>query len=501
MLFNSINFVVFLALVLAIVRAGGLRRRNWLLLIASVTFYALGSWFYHPATVGNPIEQFDYGRLWGTVRFVALLAFNCLVAYWGALKIEGTADPRRRRRWCGACVSMSVGILCFFKYWGFFIDNLNAALHALGWQAAQGPMKIIFPIGISFYTFQAIAYMVDVYRGTTPACRSLRDFLLFKTFFPQLIAGPIERANHLLPQIQQPRRVTHGDIVEGLYLVLWGYVKKCVIADNLALKIHRIYQQSEFTAGDVLLGALGFTFQAYGDFSGYTDIARGVARWFGVRLMQNFDHPYLATSPQDFWRRWHISLGSWLREYLYIPLGGNRKGTFRTWLNLSITMLIGGLWHGAAWNYVVWGIYQGLILSLHRAYVAWRGERRHSHLSRVLCIGGNFFLTMYGMLIFALDGVKAEDGTVLVSSWQQISAATAAIFSFDAGFDFLSKFVRMLPYIGLIFLMELPVFLTKNQWFYVHRRPVVAAAVFLFLFYCLLILGVTGGDQFIYFAF
>jgi alginate O-acetyltransferase complex protein AlgI len=491
MLFNSINFVVFLALVLAIARAGGLRLRNWILLVASITFYALGSWFYYPSTLdpATSLHTFDWRRLGGTVGFVALLTFNCLVAYFGAIKIEGTADPRLRRRWCGACVSVSVTILCFFKYWGFFVDNLHAALHAMGWQPAQAPMKIIFPIGISFYTFQAIAYMVDVYRGTTPACRSLRDFLLFKTFFPQLIAGPIERANHLLPQIQNPRRVTHGDIVEGLYLVLWGYVKKCVIADNLALKIARIYQLSEFTAGDVLLGALGFTFQAYGDFSGYTDIARGVARWFGVRLMQNFNHPYFATSPQDFWRRWHISLGSWLREYLYIPLGGNRKGPFRTWLNLIITMLVGGLWHGAAWNYVLWGVYQGLILSLHRAYVAWRGEHRHSHVSRALCIFGNFFLTMYGMLIFRL------------ASWDQIVAASTAVFGFDAGPDFVVRLLRMLPYIALILLMETPVFLTGNQWFYVHRRPVLVAAVFLFLFYTLLILGVTGGDQFIYFAF
>lgn len=488
MLFNSVNFVVFLAFALALARLGGLRHRNWILLIASIAFYALGSWFYHPPTIDS-IHAMDWGRLWGALGFLALLGFNCLVAYFGGLKIASTTDPVARRRWCGGCVSISVAILCFFKYWGFFLDNLHAGLHAMGWGAAQAPVSFIFPIGISFYTFQAIAYMVDVYRGTTIPCRSLRDFLLFKTFFPQLIAGPIERANNLLPQIQTPRAVTNADIIEGLYLVLWGYVKKCVIADNLAMKITRIYQQGDFTAGDVFLGALGFTFQAYGDFSGYTDIARGVSRWFGVRLMQNFNHPYLATSPQDFWRRWHISLGSWLREYLYIPLGGNRKGSFRTWLNLIITMLIGGLWHGAAWNYVVWGIYQGTILSLHRAYVVWRGEKRHSHLSRTLCIGGNLLLTMYGMLIFRL------------ATWDQICSATTAIFGFDAGADFLPRLIRMLPYIGLILLMELPVFVTKNQWFFVHRRPVLVALVFLALFYCLLILGVTGGDQFIYFAF
>lgn len=488
MLFNSLNFVVFLAIVLAVVRLGGLRFRNWILLLASILFYGIGSFLYHPPTV-DTVDAFDFGRLKWALGFLVLLGFNCLVAYYGGLRIAASQDPRQRRWWCGFCVSISVAILCFFKYWGFFLDNLHAALHAFGWQAAQEPVRLILPIGISFYTFQAIAYMVDVFRGTTLPCRSLRDFLLFKTFFPQLIAGPIERANNLLPQIQKPRTITNADILEGLYLVLWGYVKKCVIADNLALKIARIYDLHSFTGGDVFLGALGFTFQAYGDFSGYTDIARGVARWFGVNLMQNFDHPYYATSPQDFWRRWHISLGSWLREYLYIPLGGNRKGPFRTWLNLVITMLIGGLWHGPAWNYVLWGAYQGFILSMHRAYVAWRGERHHTRWSRVAAIAGNFLLTMYGMLIFRL------------TSWDQICSATGAIFGFNAGPDFFPRLLRMLPYIALILVMETPVFLTKNQWFFVHRRPVIVAAVFLFLFYCLLIMGVTGGDQFIYFAF
>jgi D-alanyl-lipoteichoic acid acyltransferase DltB (MBOAT superfamily) len=481
MFFNSINFLVFLAIVLAVVRIGGLRWRNRLLLAASFIFYGAASWFYCRDKHAN--------SPWLWLLFLALLAFNCMVAYLGGLRIASAANPRQRRLRCSICVSISVALLCFFKYRGFFLDNVHGALAAMGWQAAQQPFEFILPIGISFYTFQAIAYMVDVYRGTTPACQNLRDFLLFKTFFPQLVAGPIERANHLLPQIQTPRRVTNADVIEGLYLVLWGYVKKCVIADNLALKIARIYQQNDFTSGDVLLGALGFTFQAYGDFSGYTDIARGVARWFGVNLMQNFNHPYYATSPQDFWRRWHISLGSWLREYLYIPLGGNRRGKFRTWLNLTITMLIGGLWHGPSWNYVLWGAYQGLILSLHRAYIAWRGERRHSHLSRTLCIAGNFLLTMYGMLIFKL------------TSWDQICAATAGIFDFHAGTDFLPRLIRMLPYIALILIMETPFFITKNEFFYVRRRPIYAAAVFLFLLYCILILGVTGGDQFIYFAF
>ncbi len=466
MLFNSIAFVIFLAIVLLVVRIGGLRLRNWLLLIASIVFYGWWDWHY-----------------------LGLLGFSCATAYYGGLRIADAPTPRSRHAWCSACVTVCVGLLCYFKYRGFFLESATALLTKLGLMSTSRTISFTLPVGISFFTFQAIAYLIDIYRGTTTVCRNLRDFLLFKTFFPQLVAGPIERANNLLPQIQNPRRVTNADVIEGLYLVLWGYCKKAVIADNLALKITSLCNQGQFTAGDAILIAVGFTFQAYGDFSGYTDIARGVARWFGVSLMQNFNFPYFATSPQDFWRRWHISLGSWLREYLYIPLGGNRGTPFRTWLNLMITMLIGGLWHGPSWNYILWGAYQGTILSLHRAYMSWRGPLRHSTLSRVACMGGNFLLTIYGMLIFRL------------ASWDQISAATAAIFHLHIGADFLPRLLRMLPYIGLILLMETPVFVTQNPWFFVRRPPLLAAAVFIFLFYCILILGVTGGDQFIYFAF
>jgi alginate O-acetyltransferase complex protein AlgI len=328
-----------------------------------------------------------------------------------------------------------------------------------------------------------------VYRGGTPACTNLRDFLLFKTFFPQLVAGPIERANNLLPQIRNPRKVTNSDVLEGLYLVLWGFAKKVAIADNLGRKITQAFSTGTLDTGDVIIIAVGFTFQLYGDFSGYTDIARGVARWFGVSLMDNFRFPYFATSPQDFWRRWHISLSTWLREYLYIPLGGNRKGKVRTWINLNITMILGGLWHGASWTFVIWGAYHGLALSLHRAWVAWRGERRHTHLSRTVCIAANFILVVYGMLIFRL------------SSWDQLVEANRALVQWNFSPDFASKFLKMLPYIALILFVETPTFLTNNPWFWVKRRPVVTALVFLALYHIILILGVTDGDQFIYFAF
>ncbi|MCX8090957.1 MAG: MBOAT family protein [Verrucomicrobiae bacterium] len=466
MLFNSLDFVIFLAVVLLAVRVAALRWRTWILLLAGAVFYGWWDW-----------------------RYLGLLGFNCLTAFTGGIRIADARTEREKRFWCGLSVVVCASLLGYFKYRGFFLENLTALLTGLGLMSAARTIEFVLPVGVSFYTFQAIAYLVDVYRGVAPACRNLRDFLLFQTFFPQLVAGPIERTNHLLPQLQQWRRVTPADIVEGLYLVLWGYCKKVVVADNLGLKVNRIFAQDQWTAGDVVLAGVGFTFQAYADFSGYTDIARGVARWFGVTLFENFNFPYYATSPQDFWRRWHMSLGSWLRDYLYIPLGGSRRGPVRTCLNLVITMLVGGLWHGAAWTYVVWGFYQGTILSLHRLYVAWRGERRHSHLSRVACIAGNFLLTAYGMFLFRSQ------------SWEQTCKGTAALFGLELEPQFWGQLLKMLPYCGLVLLVETPIFLTKNPWFYVRRHPLWVAAFFLFLFYLILIMGVTGGDQFIYFAF
>lgn len=466
MLFNSFEFLIFLVLVLLVVRVGGLRLRNWILLAASLVFYGWWDW-----------------------RYLGLLLFNCAVAYGGGIGIASAKTDRGRRTWCGIGVTTCLGLLIYFKYRGFFLENASALLASLGLGSFSGPIHIALPVGISFFTFQAIAYLVDVFRGTTPACWNLRDFLLFKTFFPQLVAGPIERAHHLLPQIQQPQRNTAADIVEGLYLVLWGFCKKVVVADNLGLKVNRIFEQGSFSTADVLLGTIGFAFQIYADFSGYTDIARGVARWFGIRLSENFRFPYFATNPQDFWRRWHITLGVWLREYLYIPLGGNRGGGFRTSLNLFLTMLIGGLWHGAAWNFVLWGAYQGMLLIGHRHWLAWRGPRRHTHFTRIVAIVVMFAFTLYGWLLFRLG------------SLEQIWAATAALGRLDFETDFLFRLSRMLPYIGLVIVVDLISFLSRDPWVFVRRNPVIVALAFLFLFYSILILGISGGSQFIYFAF
>jgi D-alanyl-lipoteichoic acid acyltransferase DltB (MBOAT superfamily) len=273
-------------------------------------------------------------------------------------------------------VSTNLSVLGFFKYFGFFADSFVALLGRLGMDPSPLTLHIILPVGISFYTFQTLSYTVDIYRGEIQPRTNFLDFALYLSFFPQLVAGPIERASRLLPQIEQPRKLTTSQADAGLYLVLWGYFKKLVIADNLAAIVDPGFSAPDSIKGwAVVLLLFGFSVQIYCDFSGYTDIARGIAKLLGFDLMLNFQLPYFALNPQDHWNRWHVSLSSWLRDYLYIPLGGNRKGSFQTYRNLMLTMLIGGLWHGAAWNFVFWGLFHGILLSVHRAYRRWRGPR------------------------------------------------------------------------------------------------------------------------------
>ena len=260
-----------------------------------------------------------------------------------------------------------MGILGFFKYFNFFVDSMGSLMATIGLYPNLPTLRIVLPVGISFFTFQAMSYTIDIYRGKLEPTKSFIDFALFKAFFPQLVAGPIERASNLLPQISSARHVTHEDVLTGLNLVLLGYFKKVAIADSLAPVVENIFSApGGLTSGQLWTGVYAFTFQIYGDFSGYTDIARGIARMLGFKLMINFDAPYLSRNITEFWRRWHISLSSWLRDYLYIALGGNRRGKARTYSNLMTTMLLGGLWHGASWNFVIWGFLHGIYLAGHR---------------------------------------------------------------------------------------------------------------------------------------
>lgn len=344
MLFNSTIYFLFLTLTVLVYWRLNWRRQNIFLLAASYVFYGYWDW-----------------------RFLSLMLASTLVDFYCARAIGRTKDKIKRRSLLTISLLLNFGFLGFFKYFNFFIESAAAGFEQFGVHVPVALLSIVLPPGISFYTFQAVAYIVDVYSGELEPSESLIDYALFISFFPHLIAGPIQRPSHLLPQTQKPRAFDGPMFVDGLYLIASGLFRKVVIADNCALIANAVFD-GQFGSGGwpQLLGVYAFAWQIYGDFSAYSDFARGSAQLLGFHFMVNFRQPYLATSLQDFWRRWHISLSTWLRDYLYIPLGGSRKGEGRTYVNLAATMLLGGLWHGANWTFVVWGAVHGAGLALER---------------------------------------------------------------------------------------------------------------------------------------
>jgi len=384
MLFNSFLFPPFLAVVLALYYVLRLRGQNVMLLVASYVFYACWDW-----------------------RFLGLLILSTCTDWTLANLISRQRDRRTARWYVAASVVVNLTFLGFFKYFNFFVDSLNALLGATGLDPVGLHLRVILPVGISFYTFQSISYIVDVYRGDVEPAGNPIDFALFVAFFPHMVAGPIMHSRALLPQIQQPRHTTLTQVREGAWLMLWGFFKKLVVADNLAPLVNQIFSSAEPSSGAmVLVGVYCFAYQIYCDFSGYTDIARGVAKLLGIELMLNFDQPYLAVNPSDFWRRWHISLSTWLRDYLYIPLGGSRGSRFLTYRNLLLTMLLGGLWHGAAWSFVLWGLYHGALLIGHR-YLTENGWilETHSAAGKYAARIVMFHAVCYGWLLFRAESV------------------------------------------------------------------------------------------------
>jgi alginate O-acetyltransferase complex protein AlgI len=342
MFFNSFTFVVFFSVVYAAYLKLGHRKQNILLLCASYVFYGWWDW-----------------------RFVGLLMLSTVVDFFCAKAME--RFPLRKRRFFIISLLTNFGILGFFKYFNFFADSTRELFSAVGFQLDPFTLNVILPVGISFYTFQTVAYSFDVYRGREKATHDFISFAIYVAYFPQLVAGPIERSVNLLPQIQQERTIVFENVRSGAKLVLFGFFKKIFIADGVAPIVNQCFAADSSYGGlSLLLGVYLFAFQIYGDFSGYTDIARGISRMMGIELCLNFKQPYLASSITEFWHRWHISLSNWLRDYLYIPLGGNRKGLRRTYINLLLTMFLGGLWHGAAWTFVVWGCLHGIFLSIHK---------------------------------------------------------------------------------------------------------------------------------------
>lgn len=336
MLFNSIDFAIFLPIVFIIywfVVQKNLKIQNLFLLLASYLFYGWWDW-----------------------RFLFLLLFSTVVDYTVGVLLLRTDDKIKRKLLLAVSIVLNLGLLGFFKYYNFFVDNFVAAFSFFGREISVSSLRIILPVGISFYTFQTLSYGIDVYRRKLEPTKDFIAFATFVTFFPQLVAGPIERATNLLPQFFKKRVFNYSDSVDGLKQILWGLFKKMVIADNCAEIANYIFNNSSQLSGSSLaLGALFFAFQIYGDFSGYSDIAVGTSKLFGFSLMRNFAYPYFSRNIGEFWRRWHISLSTWFRDYLYIPLGGSRGGKWMSIRNTFIIFIVSGFWHGANWTFVAWG--------------------------------------------------------------------------------------------------------------------------------------------------
>ena len=391
MLFNSFEFLAFLPIVFCCYWFvfKPLRWQNVFVVLASYIFYGWWDW-----------------------RFLLLIAFTTLCSYASGRMME-KGGKRMRKAVCAANVVVNLGVLGVFKYYNFFAASLMGLFASMGVHLDWVTINLVLPIGISFYTFQAISYTIDLYREKIGCCKDIVAFFAFVSFFPQLVAGPIEKASNLLPQFQQPRRFDYGQAVDGMRQMLWGFFKKLVVADGCATVVNPIFANpSGYDGMELLYGAVLFTFQVYGDFSGYSDIAIGCAKLFGIRLMRNFNVPYFSRNMSEFWRRWHISLMSWLRDYVYFPLGGSRCSKAKTIRNVIIVLLVSGLWHGAAWHFVAWGLYHGLLLAAliligstrYRDTVA--EGRMLPNLREIGCMAATFAFTVLGRVLYRCADIK-----------------------------------------------------------------------------------------------
>lgn len=474
MVFNSLQFAWFFVVVYALYRVLPHRGQNWLLLVASYYFYA--AWDY---------------------RFVTLLAASTLVDYSCGRVLGALQDARRRRIVMWLSIGFNLAMLGFFKYFNFFADSFQALFAAIGWQLDYVTIRILLPIGISFYTFVTMSYVIDVYRREIEPESNLVDFAVFVAYFPHLVAGPILRATALLPQIARPRRITAAQIREGLWLMAWGFFQKIFVADNLAPIASHVFAPDTQTAGvNVLLGTYAFAFQIYGDFAGYSNIARGTSKLMGIELIENFRFPYLVTTPQAFWRHWHISLSTWLRDYLYKPLGGNRGTAWQTRRNLLVTMLLGGLWHGAAWTFVLWGLFQGVLLILYRpfepAFAALAAARGAEAAARRFAAWFVMFhLTCYGWLIFRAP------------SFGKLREMTGSLFlNFAPGaVDVTGVLVPLLLYTTPLLAVHLVEARADDVLVVPRLRLGVRYSIYVATLYLILLFGNFGGSDFIYFQF
>ncbi|WP_044398997.1 MBOAT family protein [Lacinutrix sp. Hel_I_90] len=476
MLFNSLLFLGFLPVVFLLywfVFKKTLKIQNLFLLIVSYVFY--GWWDY---------------------RFLSLILFSTLVDFFVAKQLANTEGPKSRKRILAVSLITNLGLLGFFKYYNFFIESWVEGWSAIGVTMQTSTLNIILPVGISFYTFQTLSYTIDVYRKQLQPTSNFIDFSAFVAFFPQLVAGPIERANHLLPQFQSKRTFNLERAKSGLHLIVWGLLKKVVIADSCAIYVNSIFSNYESaSAMTLILGAVYFAFQIYGDFSGYSDMAIGISRLFGFDLMINFNYPYFSRNIGEFWRRWHISLSTWFRDYLYIPLGGSRGSKKRQVLNVFIIFLVSGFWHGANWTFVVWGFLNALYFL---PSLLAKTNRRHTSNIKINNFKSGVIIAFQIMITFVLTCI----------AWVFFRADTVM-----EAFNYLYRITRLnfkIEYLSIDrYAPELVLLLLgfiSVEWFSRFKQePISGKHSLVKLTICILVIFVLGSfsnpQDFIYFQF
>jgi len=476
MLFNTLRFALFFIVVYALYRRLGHRWQNRLLLLASYVFYVFWDW-----------------------RFLSLILLSTFINYYFGLRIDNAPDQRRRKKNLVLCVCLNLAILGFFKYFNFFAENLQALLEIFGLRAGRVTLNIILPLGISFYTFQAMSYPIDIYRRVIRPTKSLPDFALFIAFFPQLVAGPIERARNLIPQIMAKRNITPEQFYHGCWLIFWGLYKKIVIADGLAVITKKVFAETgDLYGGTLLIAMYAFAFQVYADFSGYSDMARGFAKLMGFNLMLNFRTPFFSTNLYDFWQRWHISLTTWIKEYLYYPLALAKffGRQLKAPLVVMLTWAIMGFWHGANWKFILWGVYHGAILV---AYNRLRPHMKALRLKRRFSFGSwdglkrlfVFHLFCIGILFFAVESAP--------KMFAVLNAITA---------DFLTPHGVDFGLMGRVLLTILPLLIIEYFQYkgddetIVFTWPLFArCAVYYVVLYSIILYGDFGAQRYYYFQF
>jgi len=473
------------------------RTKASLMLIISCFFLVVVNWNYLLLPQENLAVYFDWRAFTSTKEGWILFLLVGLTIIASNLFYSSTIKTDGKKKHLFALVigiSANLCILGFFKYYNFFIENVEWLIRSFSMDPSRFHLNIILPIGVSFYTFKGIGYVVDVYREHCEPERDYKNFALFIAFFPALLAGPIDRAKDLLQQIAMARRITNKQTFRGLHLIFYGLFKKIVIADGVVKTVHSVFSSTGQASWiDVVVATVLFTLQIYCDFSGYTDIARGTAKLFGINLMVNFNLPYFSQNPREFWSKWHVSLSTWLRDYLYIPLGGNRNGKVKTYQNLIITMVLGGLWHGAAWNFILWGFYHGVVLAIHRVISTAKSviTIQASLLNTITKTALFFSITCYGWLIFRAP------------SWEKVMTLSSTLI-----FDFGNlHFGAARPRAAALF--GIPIFLciefienAKNGTSFYKSLPMpLWTALYACMIFGLVIGMSTGATQFIYFNF